>query len=366
VPPLAADLFDYPLPSRLIAQTPAERRDASRLLVVHRASRTLEHRTFRDLPAYLNSGDILLRNNAAVLPARLRALRPTGGQVECFLLRPMDERTWRCLIKPGKKLPPGATFAHPTGEFSAEIMAREPDGSAVVRFTTRGSVPITDVAGRLGTVPLPPYIERSRDATETGSTQRAEDLERYQTVYANRTRQVAVAAPTAGLHFTPELLGELAALGVRTADVTLHVGLGTFRPITSDTIEGHDIHRELYEIPPETQRVLFPPHRGRRVAVGTTTVRTVEDFLATHSAPRDENSPHLAEASIYIYPPRTFRGIDALITNFHQPRSTLLCLVSAFLAPGTTDGIAWIREIYAEAVAREYRFLSYGDAMLIL
>lgn len=362
MPPLAADLFDYPLPERLIAQTPAARRDASRLLVVHRATRTIEHRSFRDLPAYLQSGDTLFRNNAAVLPARLHAQRPTGGQVECFLLRPVDDQTWRCLVKPGKKLPVSARFSHPANEFSGEIVGRETDGSAVVRFTTATGESITDVAQRLGAVPLPPYI--ARDVTD--AAQRARDLERYQTVYADRARQVAVAAPTAGLHFTPELLATLAAQGVRTAEVTLHVGVGTFRPITTDTVEAHDIHREFYEIPATTQRALFPPLSGRRIAVGTTSVRTIEDFLATHSAPLPGESAHLAEAAIFIYPPRHFRGVDAVITNFHQPRSTLLCLVSAFLAPGSTDGIAWLREIYAEAIAREYRFLSYGDAMLIL
>ncbi|MES2692273.1 MAG: tRNA preQ1(34) S-adenosylmethionine ribosyltransferase-isomerase QueA [Verrucomicrobiota bacterium] len=369
MPPLSADLFDYPLPPQLIAQTPAARRDRSRLLVVHRATRTLEHRQFSDLPEYLRTGDTLFRNNAAVLPARLHAQRPTGGQVECFLLRPLDERTWRCLVKPGKKLPPGATFAHSSGAFSGEIVGREPDGSATVRFMTPSGEPITEVAARLGDVPLPPYIERRHDTPEAHSAQRATDLERYQTVYANRARQVAVAAPTAGLHFTPELFTELESRGVRAADVTLHVGLGTFRPITTDTVEAHDIHREIYEIPAATQRALFPSpaaSTARRIAVGTTSVRTIEDFLSRHDAPLADEQPHLAEAAIFIYPPRTFRGVDALITNFHQPRSTLLCLVSAFLAPGTTDGIAWIREIYAEAIAREYRFLSYGDAMLII
>lgn len=366
MPPLAADLFDYPLPPQLIAQTPATRRDESRLLVVHRATRTLEHRTFTDLPAYLRSGDTLFRNNAAVLPARLHARRPTGGHVECFLLRPIDEQTWRCLVKPGKKLPVGARFAHPTSAFTGEILGREPDGSAVVRFSTASGRPITDVAAELGDVPLPPYIARREGSAEEHAQQRTRDLERYQTVYANRARQVAVAAPTAGLHFTPELLARLQEQGVQAADVTLHVGLGTFRPITTDTVEAHEIHREVYEIPAATQRALFPPRHGRRVAIGTTSVRTIEDFLSHHDAPLPHDSSHCAEATLFIYPPREFRGVDALITNFHQPRSTLLCLVSAFLTPGSTDGIEWIRKIYAEAVAREYRFLSYGDAMLIL
>lgn len=367
MPPLAADLFDYDLPPRLIAQTPAARRDHSRLLIVDRSRRTLEHRTFGDLPQYLRAGDTLFRNNAAVLPARLHAQRPTGGHVECFLLRPLaDERTWRCLVKPGRRLAVGATFRHPTGVFSGEIIAREADGSAVVRFTTEGGEPITEIANQHGDVPLPPYIARDEISGAGREAQRTHDLERYQTVYANRTRQVAVAAPTAGLHFTSELDAALASQGVQFADVTLHVGLGTFKPITTETIEAHAIHHEIYEIPGATQRVLFPPRPGRRIAVGTTTVRTVEDFLATHATPLPENQSFLGEASIFIYPPREFHGVDALITNFHQPRSTLLCLVAAFLAPGSIHGIAWLQEIYREAIAREYRFFSYGDAMLIL
>ena len=360
--PLATALFDYKLPPHLIAQTPAARRDQSRLLVVDRATHTVAHHAFADLPSFLRPGDTLFRNNAAVLPARLHAQRPTGGQVECLLLRPDGSHAgdiWWCLVRPGKKLPAGSTFAHPAGAFRGEVLAKQDDGAALVRFTTPAGEPITAVANRLGDVPLPPYIERHGTAAE-----RAADLERYQTVYADRARQVAVAAPTAGLHFTPELLARLVADGVRTADVTLHVGLGTFQPIAMAIIEAHAIHREVYELPGATQRALFPPLAGRRIAVGTTTVRSVEDYLAKQSAPLAQ--PHVAEAAIFIYPPRVFRGVDALITNFHQPRSTLLCLVAAFLAPGSTDGIAWLKAIYAEAIAREYRFFSYGDAMLIL
>ena len=361
MPPLATDLFDYELPPRLIAQTPAARRDHSRLLVVDRAAHAFSHHTFADLPQFLRAGDTLFRNNVAVLPARLHARRPTGGQVECFLLRPAaGERIWHCLVRPGKKLPVGATFADPGDAFAGEIISKEADGSALVRFTTPHDEPITAVANRLGDVPLPPYIERA------DRSHRTEDLARYQTVYADRARQVAVAAPTAGLHFTSELLAQLTAGGVRTAEVTLHVGLGTFKPITTDTIEAHAIHRELYELPAATQHALFPPRAGRRVAVGTTTVRSLEHFLSAHTAPLAGERTHLAEADLFIYPPRIFRGVDALITNFHQPRSTLLCLVAAFLAPGSTDGIAWLREIYADAIARDYRFFSYGDAMLIL
>ena len=207
-------------------------------------------------------------------------------------------------------------------------------------------------------MPLPPYITgHDNDAA------RAVDRERYQTVYADRSHQVAAAAPTAGLHFTPELLAGIAAQGVNFADLTLHVGLGTFRPIVTDLVEDHAIHREVYEMPSATQQALFAA-TGRRIAVGTTSVRSIEDYLATHTAPMGRD--FFGEAGIFIYPPRGFRGVDALITNFHQPRSTLLCLVSAFLTPGSTDGVAWLKEIYADAVAREYRFFSYGDAMLIL
>ena len=329
--------------------------------MVDRAKRTVAHHTFSDLPSFLRAGDTVFRNNAAVLPARLHARRPTGGQVECFLLRPVEgDQVWRCLVRPGKKLPVGATFAEADGAFAGEIVAKYEDGSVLVRLTTRGNEPITSVANRLGCVPLPPYIERAYGSSRT------EDLSRYQTVYADLARQVAVAAPTAGLHFTPELLTTLSKRAVRTAEITLHVGLGTFKPITTDTINAHVIHRELYELPAATQRALFPPLPGRRIAVGTTSVRSLEHFLSLNSSPLSNNQTHIAEADTYIYPPRKFLGVDALITNFHQPRSTLLCLVAGFLAPGSIDGIAWLREIYAEAISREYRFFSYGDAMLIL
>ncbi len=340
-------------------------------MVIDRANRTIAHHVFADLPQFLRAGDTLFRNNAAVLPARLRANRPTGGAIECFLLRPENDpdsperEIWWCLVRPGKKLPVGATFAH-SADFTGLVLAKDSEGAARIAFTTANGESITDVANRLGDIPLPPYIERA-DPNAT----RPRDIERYQTVYADHARQVAVAAPTAGLHFTPELLAQLPALGVTTADVTLHVGLGTFKPIATDHINDHPIHRELYELPPATQHALRHP-TGRRIAVGTTTVRTVEDYLAKHptSLSTDHDTapanPVFDEAGIYIYPPRTFAGVDVLITNFHQPRSTLLCLVSAFLTPGSTDGIDWLREIYAEAIAREYRFFSYGDAMLIL
>jgi len=376
---LKTALFDYPLPGRLIAQQPAGRRDQSRLLVVNRGAHSVEHRNFCDLPEYLHADDCLFRNNAAVIPARLHGTRPTGGQVECLLLRPAagaagaaaDQQghaaaEWWCLLRPGKKLPVGSTFGRP-GAFTATVRGKTADGLVRVAFATNEGG-ILAVANRIGEMPLPPYIGGRQSGKE-----RDLDRERYQTVYADGAHQVAVAAPTAGLHFTPELLARLAAQGVATADLTLHVGLGTFRPITVDQIEDHVIHREVYEIPVATQAALLAG-RGRRIAVGTTSVRSIEDYLSKRwsgltpgrSERVEVNALHLAEAGIFIHPPRQFHGVDALITNFHQPRSTLLCLVAAFLAPGSTDGIAWLREIYAEAIAREYRFFSYGDAMLIL
>ena len=355
---LRSDLFDYALPAHLIAQTPAARRDQSRLLVVDRRRHATAHHVFADLPNFLRAGDVLFRNNAAVLPARLLAHRPTGGQVECFLLRPAEAANeWWCLLRPGRRLPPGATFGRAPA-FTATVVAKEADGTARVAFTTAGGESLVAVAHRLGQVPLPPYVHRRHTEGE-----RRLDRERYQTVYADPAQPVAVAAPTAGLHFTPELLGRLSAGGVRFADLTLHVGLGTFRPIMAETIEQHPMHQEVYELPVATQRRLCAAG-GRRIAVGTTTVRAAEDFLANHAGPLER--PYRAETGLFIHPPSAFRGVDVLITNFHQPRSTLLCLVAAFLAPGSTDGIGWVREIYAEAIAREYRFFSYGDAMLIL
>ena len=350
-------LFDYPLPARLIAQRPADRRDASRLLVVDRQAHTVAHRHFRDLPEYLRAGDRLFRNNATVIPARLHATRPTGGQVECLLLRPAAAGgEWWCLLRPGKKLPAGSTFGL-EGCFSATVREKSADGLVRVAFQVNDG-DILAVANRIGEMPLPPYI-----AARHSDAERTLDQDRYQTVYADRGHQVAVAAPTAGLHFTPELLEKLSARGIRFADLTLHVGLGTFRPIMTENIEDHAIHREVYEITAATQQALFASP-GRRVAIGTTAVRTIEDFMSAHAAPTGRDL--LAEAALFLHPPRLFRGVDVLITNFHQPRSTLLCLVAAFLAPGSAGGIAWLRDIYAEAISREYRFFSYGDAMLIL
>jgi S-adenosylmethionine:tRNA ribosyltransferase-isomerase len=363
--PLATELFDYELPPECVALDPAAKRDGSRLLVVDRAGGAITHATFADLPRFLRAGDVLFRNIATVIPARLSAVRPSGGRVECLLVESVGNpavrgtgEVWRCLVKPGRRLPIGAGFAHPDAAFIGEVIAREPDGAVLVRFAIRDGESVVSMARRFGEVPLPPYLGPRR------ADQKDADRVRYQTVYADPARPVASAAPTAGLHFTAELLSSVAAAGVHLRDLTLNVGLGTFQPISSEVVEGHPIHREHYELPVDSQCALFPPLAGRRIAVGTTAVRAIEDFLASHSGPLDRT--HFAEAGIYLYPPSRFRGVDALITNFHQPRSTLLCMVSAFLTPGSTDGIGWMKRIYAEAIGLRYRFFSYGDAMLIL
>jgi S-adenosylmethionine:tRNA ribosyltransferase-isomerase len=353
------ELFDYDLPDERIAQEPAAQRDESRLLVVHRAERRLEHRVFREIGDYLGPRDQLFRNAARVLPARIFARRPTGGRVECLLARPSRHpQRWWCLLRPGRKLPPGATFGLPE-EFEATVIETSGEGEFLVEFySPRGETP-AELAERLGQLPLPPYIERAADHDP-----RAEmDRQRYQTVYAQRSKSVAAAAPTAGLHFTEPLIQQLAARGVGFHNLFLHVGLGTFKPIQTDHVEAHPIHREVYEVPSATRAALGTPD-SRRIAVGTTSLRALEDFGRKEELTAGPD--FLAEADIYVFPPARFRYVDGLITNFHQPRSTLLCLVSAFLVPGSTEGIDWLKEIYAEAVSRRYRFLSYGDAMLIL
>lgn len=359
---MESSLFDYHLPDERIAQEPASQRDASRLLVVHRSERRIEHRHFYDLPEYLGANDLIFRNNARVLPARLFARRPTGGHAECLLLRPAstDGLEWWCLLRPGKRLNPGSSFAL-EDFFEATVAEKNEKAEYRVRFELKQHETVASMAEALGKMPLPPYISREKADDRDPS-----DKDRYQTVYASTDKTVAAAAPTAGLHFTPEIVAKLESQGATFHDLALHVGMGTFKPLQSEHIEDHQIHREIYEISPETQTALFAAKESgkRRVAVGTTSVRSIEDYLAKSNQPSPD--PYLSEAGLFIYPPRAFRGIDALVTNFHQPRSTLVCLVASFLDPEGLDGIEWIKEIYAEAIALEYRFLSYGDAMLIL
>lgn len=358
------DRFDYDLPKALIAQEPAEQRDASRLMVVDRGTGQVTHRTFAEIGRFLPANSRFFRNNAAVLKARLFGHRPTGGKVECLLLQPAEDAlSWWCLLKPGKKTSQAGRFGI-KGEYSAEVLEAGAKGNYKVRFRPERDESVTALAERLGIMPLPPYIERAED-----DPRRDADNERYQTVYADYAKQLAVAAPTAGLHFTPELISRLETAGARFHDLTLQVGIGTFHPVQAEHVEDHNIHHEWYEIPAPALAELQSSGPGPRVAVGTTSVRSIEDAL--RRVPREPgcltpSGSVQAEADIYIYPPYEFLGFDHMITNFHLPKSTLLCLVTAFLTPGSEDGIDWLKELYAEAIAEQYRFYSYGDAMLIL
>ncbi len=355
--------FDFHLPVELIAQEPAARRDRSKLLVVDRNTGGISHHHFHEIGELLPANGRLYRNNASVLPARLRGFRPTGGAVECLLLSPgADPTQWRCFVKPGKKLPPGSRFGLEE-HYTAEIVRVLENGERLVAFYPQRDESGTDLARHVGGIPLPPYIQRDRE-----DPRKDLDRERYETVYADKSKPVAAAAPTAGLHFTPELLTGLQGAGFSFHEVTLHVGAGTFQPIKTERVSDHRIHREIYEIPPETRASLDSAESGQRIAVGTTTVRALEDFARKRkSLPlKEDRGAFLAEADLFLYPPARFAFTDAMITNFHLPRSSLLCLVSAFLAPGRLDGIEWLRDIYREAVSRQYRFYSYGDAMLIL
>ncbi len=366
-----AALFDYELPLERIAQEPLPLRDESRLLIVDRSSQSIEHRKFQDLPDYLKPTDLLFRNTAKVLPARIFASRPTGGRVECLLLRPAQEPSattsgtvneqWWCLLKPGKKLPAGSVFSIEDG-FEGTVIEKNEQAEYRVEFVLNNGGSVAGMAENLGKMPLPPYIDREKDDPRDPY-----DKDRYQTVYAKSEKTVAAAAPTAGLHFTPNLVKIIEDLGSRFYDLTLHVGMGTFKPLDAGPVESHQIHREIYEIPKSAQKALLEAsERGeRRICIGTTSVRSVEDFLRKDYS--DLQKPVFRdEAALFLYPPCRFLGVDALITNFHLPKSTLLCLVSAFLTPGSREGIPWLKEIYKEAIARDYRFLSYGDAMLIL
>jgi len=361
---METSLFDYDLPESLIAPVPALQRDASKLMVVNRQTQSVTHCQFRDILDHLPADTALFRNNATVLKARLRGTRASGGSVECLLLSPgKDGHEFWCLLKPGKRLSPGTSFQLTNG-VPAHVLGKVASGQFLVRFDS--STPVVQMADTIGEVPLPPYIERQRKAHPE---LRKMDDERYQTIYADPSKKVAAAAPTAGLHFTPEILDQLQQRNIPQHEITLHIGLDTFQPIQTETIEAHTIHRELYELPAATQIALKQPQPGTRMAVGTTSMRAIEDYLRKSpnalSHPQSA-APYIAEADIFIYPPAPFAGVDALITNFHLPRSTLLCLVSSFLTPNDTSGITWLKELYALAIEKRYRFYSYGDAMLVL
>ncbi len=334
--------FDYELPEELIAQTPIEPRNFSRLMVLNPATQEINHEHFYDLQKFLTAGDALIFNDTRVIPARLIGQKATGGHVEVFLLRRLDATTWETLVKPGRKVQEGAEIFFGE-ELSCKIVGRTDFGGRIVQFQFDGV--FEEILDRLGETPLPPYIH-----------EKLENIERYQTVY-NRERGSA-AAPTAGLHFTKEQMAELENFGVKLGFVTLHVGLGTFRPVQTETIEDHQMHEEFYTVPETTAKLIRETKMaGKKViAVGTTSIRTLE------SAALDDLNVEVGSDStkIFIYPGYKFKIVDALITNFHLPKSTLIMLVSAFA------GREFILKAYKEAVENRYRFFSFGDAMFIL
>ena len=334
--------FYYDLPEELIAQTPLQKRDASRLMTLDRVTGAVEHKHFYDIIDYLNPGDCLVMNDSRVLPARLLGHRPTGGAVEVLLLRDLGNKCWECLCKPGRKMQPGNEVIFGNGELTAVVKEVREDGNRVVEFHYDGI--FLEVLERLGKMPLPPYIKEE-----------LQDQERYQTVYSREVG--SAAAPTAGLHFTKELLDKIREKGVKTAFVTLHVGLGTFRPVKADDILEHHMHSELCMMNEETAQILNDTKAsgGRIICVGTTSCRTLESLV------KEDGTFEAASrwTEIFIYPGYTFKAMDALITNFHLPESTLVMLVSAFA------GREHVLNAYRTAVENRYRFFSFGDAMYI-
>ena len=335
--------FYYDLPEELIAQTPLQQRDTSRLLHLDRVSGVIEHRHFYDILDYLKPGDCLVMNDSRVLPARLLGHRPTGGAVEVLLLRDLGDKKWECLCKPGRKMQVGNEVIFGDGELTATVVEVQETGNRVVEFHYDGI--FLEVLERLGKMPLPPYIKEE-----------LQDQERYQTVYSREVG--SAAAPTAGLHWTKELLEKARNLGVNTAFVTLHVGLGTFRPVKAEEITDHHMHAELCMISEETAEILNRTKAagGRIICVGTTSCRTLESLVNADGSFEAKSK----WTEIFIYPGYTFRAMDGLITNFHLPESTLVMLVSAFA------GREHVLHAYEEAVKERYRFFSFGDAMCIL
>lgn len=334
--------FWYDLPEDLIAQTPLQQRDSSRLLVLDKLTGKIKHRHFYDITEYLKPGDCLVMNDSRVLPARLLGQRPTGGAVELLLLRDLGDKKWECLAKPGRKLQAGQEVLFGNGELTATVQAVMDDGNRIVEFHYKGI--FLEVLERLGKMPLPPYIKAE-----------LQDQERYQTVYSREVG--SAAAPTAGLHFTEELLDKIRNQGVNTAFVTLHVGLGTFRPVKAEDISEHHMHSELCMISNETAEILNATKKtgGRIICVGTTSCRTLESLVNANG----EFTAGSKWTDIFIYPGYQFKAMDGLITNFHLPESTLVMLVSAFA------GRDCILNAYNEAVHEKYRFFSFGDAMYI-
>ena len=334
--------FDFELPEELIAQTPIQQRDHSRLMHLDKQTGEISHEHFYDLPRFLKKGDCLVLNDSRVLPARLIGCRSTGGSVELVLLRDLGEGRWECLSRPGRKTKPGTELSFGGGELTATVESVAEGGNRIVKFHYEGI--FLEVLERLGRMPLPPYIKEE-----------LQDAERYQTVYSREVG--SAAAPTAGLHFTRELLAQIEAMGVNVCYVTLHVGLGTFRPVKEDEIENHEMHSEFCIIPERTARIVTETKKAgnRVIAVGTTSCRTLESF-----AQEDGSLPVSSGwTNIFIYPGYQFKCIDALITNFHLPESTLIMLVSALA------GREHVLNAYKCAVEERYRFFSFGDAMMI-
>lgn len=334
--------FWYDLPEELIAQTPLQQRDSSRLMVLDKHTGDVSHKHFYDIIDYLKPGDCLVMNDSRVLPARLLGSRPTGGAVELLLLRDLGDKKWECLAKPGRKLQAGQQVIFGGGELTATVAEVKEDGNRIVEFHYEGI--FLEVLERLGKMPLPPYIKAE-----------LADQERYQTVYSRHTG--SAAAPTAGLHFTNDLLDRIREKGIKTAFVTLHVGLGTFRPVKAENVLEHHMHSELCMMNAETAEILNQAKQsgGRVICVGTTSCRTLES-LANEDGSFEARSKW---TDIFIYPGYTFKAMDGLITNFHLPESTLVMLVSAFA------GRENVLNAYAEAVKERYRFFSFGDAMFI-
>jgi len=334
--------FYYDLPQELIAQTPLERRDASRLLTLDKVTGAVGHTVFSQLPSLLKPGDILVRNDSRVIPARIFGVRESGpAAVEFLLLRDRGEGVWECMVRPGKKARAGQTFTY-GGVLTGEVLETIAEGLRLVRFSKMG-LDLMNTLEEIGRMPLPPYIHEELTVSE-----------RYQTVYA--VNLGSAAAPTAGLHFTPELLNKISAMGVKIASVTLHVGIGTFRPVKEDEVEAHHMHSEWCSVSAETADAVNAAREngGRVICVGTTSCRTVESMTADGKL-----MPGMRDTDIFIYPPYKFKMTDALITNFHLPESTLLMLVSALA------GREHILAAYEEAVRERYRFFSFGDAMFI-
>lgn len=335
--------FYYDLPQELIAQTPVEPRNSSRLMILHKDSGELEHRIFKDLPEYLRPGDCLILNDTRVIPARIYGVKEeTGAVVEFLLLTQKENNVWECLCKPGKRAKVGTRFNFGECKLYGTVIEIQEDGNRLVQFDCQGN--IYAVLDQIGQMPLPPYIK-----------EKLQDKERYQTVYSRELG--SAAAPTAGLHFTPQMLKDIQAMGVNIGYVTLHVGLGTFRPVKVEDVTKHKMHTEHYHMPAETAELInrTKANGGRVIAVGTTSCRTIESVATKNGCICEDDD----NTSIFIYPGYEFKCMDALITNFHLPESTLIMLVSAFA------GFDHIMHAYNTAVAEKYRFFSFGDAMFI-